>query len=189
MTPLLIQPPAIEPVGLAEMKNHLRLDGTQEDDLVATLITAARLMVEAMSGRMLIDQTWRIVLDGWPTSDTLRLPVGPVRQVLAARVFDAAGLPQAVAANALMLEIGSDPPKVRLIAAVSQPGRAYAGIEIDVLAGFGATAAQVPAPLLQAIRMLVARWFEQRGDVVARDAEALPPAIAALLQPWRKVRL
>ncbi|MGL4973666.1 MAG: head-tail connector protein [Bosea sp. (in: a-proteobacteria)] len=189
MTPLLIQPPAIEPVSLAQMKDYLRLDGTQEDDLVATLITAARLMVEAMSGRMLIDQTWRIVLDGWPAGSILRLPVGPVRQVVAARVFDVAGQPQNVPANALMLEVGSDPPLVRVVASVSQPGRSFAGIEVDVLAGFGATAAQVPAPLLQAIRMLVARWFEQRGDVVAHDAEALPPAIAALLQPWRKVRL
>ena len=189
MTPLIIQPPVLEPVALADMKDYLRLDGAQEDALVTTLITAARLMVEAMSGRMLIDQGWRIVLDAWPLGDVVRLPVAPVRQLTAARVFDSAGQPQLVPGNALMLELGTDPPLLRKLAPLPEPGRAHVGIEIDVLAGFGASPSQVPAPLLQAIRMLVARWFEQRGDVVARDAEALPPAIAALVQPWRKVRL
>lgn len=189
MTPLIIQPPTVEPVTLSDMKDYLRLDGAQEEALVATLITAARLMVEAMSGRMLIDQGWRIVLDAWPKGDALRLPLSPVRQLVAARVFDGAGLPQPVPVEALVLEPGNDPPVLRRLAALPAPGRAYAGIEIDVLAGYGAAPAQVPAPLLQAIRMLVARWFEQRGDVVARDGEALPPPIAALLQPWRKVRL
>ena len=36
------------------------------------------------------------------------------------------------------------------------PGRAVAGIEIDVVAGYGAPA-DVPSPLRQAILMLVAR--------------------------------
>jgi uncharacterized phiE125 gp8 family phage protein len=35
------------------------------------------------------------------------------------------------------------------------PGRASAGIEIDVVVGYGATAESVPEPLRQAIRMLV----------------------------------
>ena len=50
MTPIALTPPAQEPVSLAEARAFLRLDQTEEDDLLATLITAARLMVEATSG-------------------------------------------------------------------------------------------------------------------------------------------
>ena len=57
------------------------------------------------------------------------------------------------------------------------------------MAGFGATAAAVPALLRQAVLRLAARWFEHRGDVVGRDAEALPPEILALVAPFRRARL
>lgn len=68
-------------------------------------------------------------------------------------------------------------------------GRTHGAIEIDIAVGFGATAAAVPAPLRQAVLRLAARWFEQRGDVAGRDAQALPVAIAALVAPFRRGRL
>ena len=62
MTPIALTPPAVEPVSLPDARLFLRLDQDEEDGLLGTLITAARLMIEAASGRMLIDQDWRIVL-------------------------------------------------------------------------------------------------------------------------------
>jgi uncharacterized phiE125 gp8 family phage protein len=68
---------------------------------------------------------------------------------------------------------------------VAQPGRALAGIELDVTAGYGG-AADVPAPLLHAIRLLLARAYEHR-DAMAHDA--LPEAVAALVAPFRVIAL
>lgn len=47
MLPVLVAGPAVEPVSLADMRLYLRLDGTDEDELVAALIAAARLQIEA----------------------------------------------------------------------------------------------------------------------------------------------
>ena len=189
MTPLALTPPAQEPVSLSEARTFLRLDQTAEDDLLGTLITAARLMVEATSGRLLVNQTWRIVIDHWPDSGEIRLPLSPVGSITAARVYDVLGVAQAVAPTALQLDTAADPPLVRIVAEVPEVGRARGAIEIDVVAGFGATAAAVPALLRQAVLRLAARWFERRGDVVGRDAEALPPEIMALIAPFRRARL
>lgn len=101
MTPLALMPPATEPVSLMQAKAFLRLDQPDEDDLLATLVTAARLMVEAASGRMLIAQRWRVVMDDWPAGGAIRLPVSPVSAIVAARVYDALGSAQPVAAAAL----------------------------------------------------------------------------------------
>src|SRR5690606_27914269 len=96
MTPLALTPPALEPVSLDEARAFLRLDQTHEDELLTTLITAARLMIEAASGRMLIEQGWRIVLDAWPRDGAIRLPLSPVASIEGARVYDGDGLAQTV---------------------------------------------------------------------------------------------
>ena len=47
-----------------------------------------------------------------------------------------------------------------------------------------------PRPLRQAMRLLVARWYENRGDVEAdADMARTPAAVAALVAPYRRVRL
>lgn len=189
MTPLALTPPAIEPVSLSEAKDFLRILSDDEDELLGTLITAARLMVEAASGRMLIEQNWRIVLEAWPLAGQIRLPLSPVRSIAAARVYDEQGAVQTVASAALVLVAGSDPPLIAVSGAVPAPGRPRAPIEIDLVAGFGATRDTVPAPLRQAVLRLACRWFEHRGDVVSRDAARLPSEIAALVAPYRRARL
>ncbi|AZO78344.1 MULTISPECIES: phage head-tail connector protein [unclassified Bosea (in: a-proteobacteria)] len=189
MTPLALTPPVIEPVSLSEAKDFLRILVDDEDELLGTLITAARLMIEAASGRLLIEQGWRIVLDAWPPGGEIRLPLSPVRSLTAARVHPAAGVAELVTPSSLTLVEGSDPPLISVSGPVSVPGRARSSIEIDLVAGFGTTRDTVPAPLRQAVLRLACRWFEHRGDVVSRDAMRLPAEIAALVAPFRRVRL
>lgn len=189
MTPLALTPPAIEPVSLSEAKDFLRILVADEDELLGTLITAARLMIEAASGRLLIEQGWRIVLDAWPQGGEIRLPLSPVRGLTVACVYPTSGLAEAVASSSLTLVEGSDPPLIRIAGPVPAPGRAHAAIEIDLVVGFGATRDTVPAPLRQAVLRLACRWSEHRGDVVSRDATRLPVEIAALVAPFRRVRL
>jgi len=183
MSPLLIAGPAVEPVTLAAMRDYLRLDDAAEDDLVTALVKAARLLVEASCGRQLIEQTWRITLDRWPAGRIVTLPVSPLMRVARIRLYDAAGAGADLAASLYRADTASDPPRVIVEPTAPEPGRAGQGVEIDIVAGFGPAAADVPAPLVQAIRLLVARWFENRGD---GPADALPPDIAALAAPFRR---
>ncbi len=189
MTPLALTPPALEPVSLAQARDFLRLDATTEDELLATLITAARLLIEASAGRMLIAQHWRVVLDRWPIGGQIRLPLSPVSAITAARVYDGLGVARPVEPASLTLDALADPPAVRLVGEVPEIGRARGAIEIDVVAGFGAAAEDVPAPLRQAVLRLAARWFERRGDLVEGQGGALPGEIAALVAPHRRPRL
>jgi SPP1 family predicted phage head-tail adaptor len=90
MKRILLEPPAVEPVLLAEAKAHLRLDGEAEDDLVGALIVAARVAVETEIRRVLIAQKWRVIVDRWPAAG-LMLPIVPVLAIDTVRAIDRGG--------------------------------------------------------------------------------------------------
>lgn len=182
MPAILIEPPAAEPLLLAEAKSYLRVAHDADDALIQSLIAGARGQVEARTRRALLPQSWRIVLDAWPSSGRIASPVSPLQAVAAARVFDAAG-----EAEALDSEIFLAMPDGIVFDSgrVTHPGRMAGGIEIDIEAGYG-TAADVPAPLIQAMRLLLARAYEYRDRI---EADAMPNAIAELIAPFRVVSL
>jgi len=189
MTPILVAGPAVEPIGLADIKGWLRLDDNGQDDLVMMLVTAARLLVEAASRRLLITQTWRLVLDRWPADRIVRVPLAPLQGLSAARVRGVDGALVAVPVAAFRLDTLGEPGRVILTGVVPGPGTATSGIELDVVAGYGPLPDDVPMPLRQAIRMLAARWFEHRGDGSAPADTTLPEELTALVAPYRRARL
>ncbi len=190
ITPVLITGPGIEPVSLNEAKAWLRLDSVDEDALVTALITAARLTVEATSRRVLINQTWRLVMDYWPVSGIVKVQLSPFKAILAARSCDIYGNATPYDPAGFIVDKASEPARIMAsnnIAPVT--GRPFAGIELDVQLGYGANASDVPQPLRQAILLLVALWFENRGDGIGGAGEPLPPAIKALIAPFKRPRI
>lgn len=188
MIPILVAGPAVEPVTLEEMRAYLRLDGPQEDDLVTTLIKAARLLVEAQARLILIEQSWRLVLDRWPADRILRLPLAPIIAVDAISLLDGAGTVTVASSDLYRVEAAGDPARIVLGAGMPDPVRSAGGIRIDLRAGFGTDPTAPPAPPVQAVRLLVARWFENRGDAALADG-GLPSDVAALIGPYRRLRL
>lgn len=182
MPVILLTPPATEPLSLAEAKHYLRVEHEEDNELIAALIAAARNAVEAATRRVLIAQTWRIVLDRWPASGRIVSPVNPLRTLEAARVLAADGTPMELDVEGFTLDTTSVPGVIAFGRAnVSGPERALAGIELDVTAGYG-DADDVPAPFVQAIRLLLARAYEHRDEV---RQDALPDTVASLLAPFR----
>ncbi|MDB5569075.1 MAG: hypothetical protein JWN93_258 [Hyphomicrobiales bacterium] len=189
MTPILLNPPSVEPISLAQAKAWLRVTGADEDDLIAGLVVAARTLVETVTRTALLAQTWRVVLDAWP-ADGLRVPLAPFRSVVALRTLAADGAEQIVPASSYVVDASPAEARVRFLVAPAQPGRSVAGAEMDLVVGFAAAPEEVPEPLRHAVRLLLARWYEQRGDAGTDSAaERLPGAVAALLAPYRRVRL
>lgn len=189
MSSLLLAAPAVEPLSLAEAKAFLRVETSDDDDVVTALIAAARTHVEAQTRRALITQGWRLSFDGWLANGRMPIVPAPLQALAAARVYDANSVAQMVDTAAFVLDRGASSLFVAPWA-LPAPGRAQAGIELDVTVGYGAAAADVPEPLRQAMRLLVAHWYENRGLVTTGvDYSALPQSIAALIAPYRVLSL
>ena len=58
MPSILVTPPALEPVSLAEAKAHLRVGHADEDGLIGALIAAARRLAESQTGLCLVAEPW-----------------------------------------------------------------------------------------------------------------------------------
>ena len=184
--------PEVEPVSLAEAKAHLRIDGTAEDTLVASLIVTSRLHVEAALGLALITQGWSYFLDDWPPGREVALPLRPVQSVTALRLYAADESLQTVPAETYLLDGVGPPARIvrRTASSWPRPTRPANGIEIAFIAGYGAAAQDVPAPIRQAILLLVAHWHEHREPVdIGAASVRVPPMVGELLQPYRIVRL
>ena len=113
-------------------------------------------------GARLITQSWRLVLDAWPEDGRIPVWPAPLQTLTAARVYDIDNNAQAVDTQSFVPDLAAS----QLIVApwaLTQPQRLAAGIELDVVCGYGDAATDVPEPLRQAIRLLVAHWYENRG--------------------------
>ncbi len=190
MTAALIIGPALEPVSLADMKAHLRIEDEASDDWLGAAITAARIHVETAIRRVLIAQSWRIYRDAWPADGIVPIRVTPLISVDTVTVYDAEGDPLELSGDDYEVDLVSAPARLVPKAGAGTPGRAVNGIEIDVTAGYGASSVDVPGPLRQAVLQIVAFWHEHRGALGAdAGGGAIPPGVAALIAPFRMVTL
>ena len=189
MSAVLLTAPATEPVSVADAKTYLRVENGDDDAIIAALVASARNHVEALTRCGLITQTWRLVLDCWPDNGRIKPKLAPLRSIAAARVYSEANVPNTIDTDAFVVDRAGG-----VIAAPSwslpQPGRASAGIELDVVIGFGDNPSDVPPQLLHAIRPLVAHWYENRSLVAIGQSVAIMPAsVNAMINSYRVLSL
>lgn len=155
------------PLTLQDCLAHLRADadGGPNDLYINSLIQSAVLSCEERIGRTLISTGWKLTLDAFPSGE-IPLRMGPVISVASVKYKDAAGAVQTLASSAYVLDGQSIP--ARLVPAVgatwpaTQDG-AISTVTVEYTAGFGATAADVPAPIKSWLLLAVAELYETRS--------------------------
>lgn len=58
--------PIVEPVSLSDMKDYLRVDITEDDALISSIISVARERAEDLTSRSLYEQEWTFCMDRFP---------------------------------------------------------------------------------------------------------------------------
>ena len=188
MPAYLVTAPAAEPLSLAEAKAFLRVEHGDDDAIITSLVSAARNHVEALTRCALIAQTWRLVLDRWPDGGRIAPRIGPLRSLAAARVLNAEGQASGIDPEIFAIDVAAGALAAPAWS-LPLPGRSVAGIELDIEVGYGA-AGDVPPRLLQAIRMLVAHWYENRGLIAIGSSVAMMPAsVNAMIASHRVLSL
>lgn len=181
----LVTTPATEPLTLNEVKLYLRVDDTTEDDLITSLITAARGLVEGHTWMPLISQTWAMQFD----KDELNLLVwninkAPLISVSSITYYDSDNNIQTLAASSYEVDIYGSPARFRIKTMPSVYDRMNA-LQLNFVCGY-ANAAAVPQPIKQALYMIIGHLYENRQDVITgTQVNEIPMASEYLLQPYR----
>lgn len=182
MSMQMIAEPSVEPVTLDEAKLFMRLDTADDDALVSGLVTASRRLVEQMTRKCLLQQTWQFGFDQWPCNGFVRLPLSPLVMLSSVTVMDATG--NRIAQTLANFQINGliTSPTIQARTALPVPAIRECGIQTDCVMGYGNLASQVPQPLKLAVLMMVSRLYETRG----LGDSSVPESVLTLLAPFTR---
>lgn len=185
-----VTPPAVEPVTLSEAKAHIRVDTSEDDTYIGTLITAARQWVEQYVDKALVDQQLVMRLDAFPYEIELpRPPMVTSGTATAVTLTYTLGddTTAVLSASQYRVDRNSTPGVVRQLRDGSWPANLddYNAIAVTWWAGHGATGASVPAAIRHAMLMLIGHWYERRLVADAVSATEVPFGVRSLLDSQR----
>jgi uncharacterized phiE125 gp8 family phage protein len=162
------------------VRTYLRLEFGQDDPSLNAIMLAAIDHAEDFTRQIFIRRDMREVLK--VTSAWLTLTAIPVVSVLAVTGIPAEGSTFAIPASAYAVDIDSG--GVAHLQ-VMQPGAA-GRVEVRYRAGLASSWAELPESLRLGILRLVGHYYAHRD---AQGDAGPPAAVAALLRPWRRLRL
>ena len=184
MTLRVVTPPSADPVSLQEAKMHLRVDGTGEDDHIASLIAAATLQAQSLTQRLFVTQTVEWVTSGWPCR-SLQLPLAPVdatEGIEWVKCVPYGGAQQTLDPSLYVVRpCGPSAviyPSYGSYWPVLDP---WAAEPVVVRFEAGTAADQVPANVKAAIKLLVGHYYANREAVGADSITDLPLGASSLL--------
>ena len=156
----LVTAPTTPALSLAEAKAHLRVDSNAEDTLIESLVTAATDMAEQQTRRALMQQTWELTLDAFPTA--FKLTRVPVQSIASVKYTDISGVEQTLGPSAYTLDTsdGYGFAYVKQAYGTEWPS-AREGVKVRYVAGY-ADAAAVPEPIVQWIKLMVSTMYTNR---------------------------
>lgn len=196
----------------ADIQSHLKLDGSADQTLVESLISAATKRLEQFIDRKILRQHWSVYFDNFPreykkdgwfdgyrdgavtelytSNEPIELPFGPCISVSYVRVYDQTdGTTVVDATNYSVDNIG---PMGRIALKIggmwpSVTPRPVNGIHIRGVFGIAGSASIVPHDIKQAIKISVSELYEKRGDNSADPG--LPKGAQMLLEPYRRWKI
>ena len=181
---IVVTEPTVEPITLAELKEHLRIDGVEQDAYLTALITSARQRVERYLNRALITQTLRLTLD--KAGERIELPRAPLLTISNIKVYGDTNVESTVSADIYFANLDTEPGLVQLKTSSVWPyHRESASFKVNYTAGYGATAASVPAVIRHGVKMLAGKMYEHRGDEADEEQFTFSRDIRSLLAGYR----
>ena len=145
MTYQLITPNAVLEVSLVDAKAQLGIDGSDLDATVTAWIKGVVAYAEHQTSRVILNQTWRTILDTFP--DAIRLPYSPCSSVTSIKYLDSAGIDQTL--DPLDYELSTENQASWIVPAYGKTWPTtydkINAVKVDAVFGYGSLITDVPS--------------------------------------------
>lgn len=178
-------PTATDVIPLSTAKAHLRVEHSDEDALITTLISVAQDAVENYTGTFLQTTTGHFFFDYF--EEFMNLSGGPSMTINTAvdgvTYINSNGVRTTVSASDYQFEGSGYPARLRMVNEPSDIKDTLNAVRIDVSAGY--TNTNRPDALIAAMLLIIGHLYENRQDVGHSRTYELPLASKYLMEPYR----
>lgn len=183
--------PTVEPVSLAEMKVHCRVDYGDHDTILSMMITAVRQWLEKEYQLSLVRRTYRA--DLWDFHSEIKLPRGPLASLSSVKYLSTDS-PEVLTtlSGVYLADTGRDVIYIdpNYTGSLPSSSNRHDGVQITYVAGYAPLgspedyAGNVPAAIKSALKLQVADLFENRETNTQLRMQKLDTT-DRLMAPWR----
>jgi len=180
----VVTAPTVRPVDITEIKQHLRIDAVDEDDLLLAYIAASTEYCQDLQNRAYMDQTWDLTLERFPVGDIISVPLPPLQSVSSITYYGTGATANTLTASTYIVDTSSEPGRVSLAYNEVWPTttlRPVNGVVVRFTAGYGSVTSAVPDMARQAVKLLVGHMYEHRENTEIKALELIPDGVFSLL--------
>lgn len=168
--------PTVEPVTYQQVADWCKLPGFDDRNLTMQLVTTGRRYLEQRTRRTFITTTYNLWLDYFPSM--ILVPSRPLQSVNYIKYTDQSGNVDTLDTSRYLVD--NKGPRPCIIPPIGQffpiPHVQFPNcVQVQYVAGYGDTAANVPQEYQQLICQWVATNYSQREAVVMGRAPAIVP--------------
>lgn len=172
----------VEPIGevltLKEVRDFLRVEHSDENNLLASMIMGATSKVEKYLSRSLLTQTWVLSIDDYPADTTIPLYYGTVQSITSVTSYLSDGTTDVFDNTNYYLVNAQLKPEISLVYNALWPSnilRPKEGVKIEYITGYGDDASDVPYSVKEAILHIIASMYENRetGTIISSTVKSL----------------
>ena len=170
-------------ITVAQLKEHLRVDHTDEDTLIEAYRDASIAWIEDYCNTRLGDVSAVGYIDYFYN---VRFPVGPVNSIVSVTYTNTANETTTLPTAKYWFDIKTKAARITWDNVPDIYDDTFNGVQINMNVGY--PEADIPKPFITAIRWMVAHLYEQRQPVVAGTTVVnLPLGLYAVLNPYRVI--
>jgi uncharacterized phiE125 gp8 family phage protein len=163
------------------VKNHLRVDISTDDTLIAQIMLAATEAAEEFQRRTYITRSRTYYLDKFPK--VIRPPYSPLATVTSIQYYDTDGNLQTLGSANYRVDTDTAPGRITEAYNTTWPStRAMTGaVIVTYTSGYGSNNSDVPDDIKAALKMMIAHLYENRTTVIDKQLHVVPLGARTLL--------